>query len=86
MDFVSSLVTKQNLTEFDIKRLNNASAVFAYRRYILYTINKEKSFRAGDVTVSINRDVAEDVENMWKRELDSLCDLISPSFIFRRVM
>lgn len=85
MEHVTSLVVKRNLSDYDNIRLNNAAAVYAYRRYILYTVNKESSFTAGDVSVTVNKDIVADVENMWNRELDTIKDLIADAFIFRRV-
>lgn len=86
MEYVCSIVSKNDLTDYDYRRLNNAAAVYAYRCYILYTINKENSFTAGDISVTINKDVVSDTENMWKRELDSISDLVASTFTFKRVM
>lgn len=85
IEYVTSIVVKRNLSDYDNIRLNNAAAVYAYRRYILYTVNKESSFSAGDVSVTVNKDIVSDVENMWNRELDTIKDLVADTFIFRRV-
>lgn len=85
MSYVESLVTKQKLSECDFTRLENAAAVYAYYRYVSYSSGEESSFSAGDLSVTFNKEKIEVAKKMWKTELDSLNDLVSSGFIFKRV-
>lgn len=85
-EYVYSHVIKENLTDSDCIRLDNAAGVYAYYRYIVYSFRAENSFSAGDVTVSLNTDMVNEAKIMWETEELGLDDLISSSsFIFKRV-
>ena len=84
--YIESLVTKENLTELDNARLSSAAGVYAYYRYLCYSIDSEDSVTLGNLHLSANQKKIEEAEKMWKTELDSLSDLLGDdSFIFRRM-
>lgn len=88
-EYIESLVTSDEIYEIDIKRLDNAAAVYAYYRYLSYTISDENSFSAGDLKVNFNnRNKLEAAKEMWKTELESIKDIADTEkslFQFKRV-
>ncbi len=86
MDYVRSLVKKDTLTESEERRIDSSAGVYAYYRWTGYTIDNERSFRAGDMSVTFNSDKLSLAEQMWKSELNSLSDITGESpFVFRRM-
>ncbi len=88
-DYLEGIVFKDDLLLSDKKRLDNAAAVYAYYRYLSYTVNDESYFSAGDLKVSYNRDKLKAAEKMWESELKSLGDIVDTSnsvFYFKRVI
>lgn len=85
MAYVEGLVTKKSLAESDLLRLDNAAAVYAYYRYVSYSVGEESSFSAGEISVTLNKDRITEARNMWKTELETISDLVNTGFIFKRV-
>lgn len=85
MLYVEKLVTKSDLTEYDLLRLDNAAAVYAYYRYVSYSVGEENSFSAGELSVSVNKDRIKEAQAMWNTELETIGDLVKVNFIFKRV-
>ena len=87
MEYVRSMIQKDCLTESEQRRVDSAAGVYAYYRYICYTIDNEKSFRAGDMNVTFNGDKLKLAEKMWESELKSLQNITGESpFVFRRML
>lgn len=87
-NYIRGLSIKDELTVNDDKRLDNAAAVYAYYRYIIYTSSIESSYKAGDVSITFNNERAKSAEKMWEAELKGLSDLIDTEdslFFFKRV-
>lgn len=87
-EYIGSLVTKEDIFELDEKRLDNAAAVYAYYKYLCYSVNDETSFSAGDLKVSFNNDKLKAAEKMWENELESIKDIADTEktlFYFKRV-
>ncbi len=87
-EYIETLVTKEDLFESDEKRLDNAAAVYAYYRYVCYTLNEESSFSAGDLRVNYNNDKMKAAKEMWDSELESIRDIADVEksiFVFKRV-
>ena len=87
-DYVESLVTSDELFESDVKRLDNAAAVYAYYRYISYSVSDESSFTAGNLRVSYNTSKLKAAREMWENELNNLNDIVDTEksvFYFKRV-
>lgn len=87
-DYIDRLVTSDELFEDDIKRLDNAAAVYAYYRYVSCNVSGESSFSAGDLKLSFNNDKLNAAREMWENELKSLSDIVDTEksvFYFKRV-
>ena len=85
-DYVYSLVTKDNLTDNDKRRLDKASGIYAYYKYVLYSLSTENSFSVGDVSVTENKDRVKEAKDMWKKEMSEIGDIITTStFLFKRL-
>lgn len=85
-DYVKTLAVKENPTEYELKTLDKAAGVNAYYRYVVYTLEEESSFSAGDVSVTYNKDKVQRAKEMWDKELENLGDLVCAShFSFRAV-
>ncbi len=87
-DYLDTLVIKDEITELDEKRLDNAAAVYAYYRYLSYTSERETSFSAGDLKVSFNNDKIKAAKEMWETELNGIKDIVDNNeslFLFKRV-
>lgn len=85
-EYVDSLVTKEELTDYDRKRLDKAAGVNAYYRYAVYTAEAESSFSAGDISVTANKDRIKNAKEMWEAETANIGDLVCCSdFIFKAV-
>lgn len=88
-EYLFSLVTKEELYESDEKRLDNAAAVYAYYKYLSYTVSGETSFSAGDLKVSYNNEKIKAAKEMWENELESIKDIVNfekSVFVFKRVI
>lgn len=85
MIYVEKLVTKTELSEYDVRRLDNAAAVYAYYRYVSYSVGEENSFSAGEISVTVNKDRIKEAEHVWNTELETIGDLVNTGFIFKRV-
>lgn len=88
-EYLESLITKEYLFESDEKRLDNAAAVYAYYKYLSYTISEETSFSAGDLKVSYNNEKLKAAKEMWESELESIKDIVDfdkSVFVFKRVI
>ncbi len=84
--YIELLVGTKELTERDIARLSSAAGVYAYYRYICYSIEDDDSVTLGSLHLSVNQRKIEEAEKMWKTELNSLSDILGDSsFIFRRM-
>ncbi|MCH5303396.1 MAG: hypothetical protein J1E41_00910 [Ruminococcus sp.] len=88
--YVRGLVTKVELFDSDEDRIDNASAVYAYYRYICYNVDEESSFSAGTLKVNLNQNKLTYAKKMWESELEGLSDLTDTSesnstFVFKRV-
>ncbi len=86
IDYVSSLVTKKDPTERDLERVQSAAGVYAYYRYIAYSVDTESRTSVGSFSMLSNSKKLLEAEKMWESELESLGDIISDgSFFFRRI-
>lgn len=86
VEYVKTLVTKEDLSDYDRIRLDNAAGVNGYYRYITYSLETQNSFSAGDIQVNVNKDKVKDAQLMWQTEMSALNDIIDCSpFTFRRV-
>ena len=85
MVYVEKLIIKAELSDFDCVRLDNAAAVYAYYRYVSYSVGEESSFSAGELSVTLNNNRVADAARMWETELDSICDLVKIPVVFKRV-
>lgn len=88
-EYLDSIVTKEDIYESDEKRLDNAAAVYAYYKYLSYTISEETSFSAGDLKVSYNNEKIKAAKEMWEAELESIKDIVNfdnSVFVFKRVI
>lgn len=86
-EYVYSLSVKESLSDFDKKRLDNAAGINAYYRYSVYTSEDESSFSAGDISITANKDKVKNAKEIWDRELENICDIVSASgFSFKAVM
>ncbi len=88
-EYLDSVVIKEDLFESDEKRLDNAAAVYAYYKYLSYTISEETSFSAGDLRVSYNNEKIKAAKEMWESELESIKDIVNTDksvFVFKRVI
>lgn len=83
--YVKGIVTKTDLSDIEALRLDNAAAVYAYYRYVSYSVGEENSFSAGEVSATLNKDRVKEAEQMWKTELGTISDLVSTGFVFKRV-
>ena len=84
--YIEALVRKKKLTEGDRMRLSSAAGVYAYYRYLCYSIDDEDSVTLGSLHLSANQRKIDEAEKMWQTELNSLSDLLSDdSFVFRRM-
>ncbi|MCH5299572.1 MAG: hypothetical protein J1E96_07410 [Ruminococcus sp.] len=84
--YIESLVTKKDLTERDKTRLSSSAGVYAYYRYLCYSIDDEDNVTLGSLHLSANQRKIEEAEKMWQTELKTLSDLFrNDSFIFRRM-
>ncbi len=87
-EYLESIIIKDEIFELDEKRLDNAAAVYAYYKYVCYTVDNESSFTAGDLKIVFNDKKLSSAKEMWERELNSISDIVdgnSSSFIFKRV-
>lgn len=84
--YIESLIRKENLTELDKARLSSAAGVYAYYRYLCYSIEDEDGVTLGSLHFSANQKRIEEAEKMWNTELRALSDLFRDEcFVFRRM-
>lgn len=83
--YIESLVRKKKLREHDIVRLSSAAGVYAYYRYLCYSIDDDSSVTLGSLHLSANQHKIEEAEKMWETELESLSDILGDNFVFRRM-
>lgn len=84
--YIESLVKKRKLNEGDRIRLSSAAGVYAYYRYLCYSIDDDSSVTLGSLHLSANQKKIEEAEKMWNTELSALSDLVKDdSFVFRRM-
>ena len=87
-DYILSLTVKEDIKKSDEKRLDNAAAVYAYYKYLSYSVSDESEFSAGDLKVSFNENKLKAAKEMWENELESIRDIVCNDkslFIFKRV-
>ncbi len=86
-EYVYSLAVKEDLSDFDKKRIDKAAGINAYYRYSVYTSKDESSFSAGDISIIANKDNVKNAKAIWDRELENICDIVQgSSFAFKAVM
>ena len=86
MEYVRTLVNTDEFTDEQERRADSAAGVYAYYRYVCCTIDDERSFRAGELNVTLNSEKSQLAEKMWESELKALRDsLVDAPFVFRRI-
>lgn len=85
-NFVYSKVKKENLTDYDISRLDFLCAVYACRLYLAAIPSEPTSFTAGDFKVISSAAKAEKIEKLWKENSRKCSDILeSQNFLFGAV-
>ena len=90
LDYVKSLLVCGALNESDKIRVASAAAVYAYYRYISYSVREESAFSAGDMSVTFNSEKRAQAREMWLDELSGIADIADASaasgFVLRAVV
>lgn len=85
-NYVRGIIVKKDLNESDNDRLGTIAGVLAYCKYMTYSVEAGSGFRAGELTMSADKDTFNNAQALWQNELRLNSDLISDSdFVFRAV-
>lgn len=83
VDYVTSIVSKKEISQNDEIRLENLCAVYAFRLYSLCNDEEISSFSAGGVSVSSPANGKSRAEKLWREYADRSQDIIGKEkFLF----